>query len=165
MLDYIKNKYQLRQTKFSFGATSAIITNLGLIVGLRTLAYAKINIIGGILIIALADNVADSLGIHVYQESACISTKEVWISTFTNFISRIFVSLTFVFLVFVLPIKLAVVCSVVWGLFLLAIMSYTIGKNKGANPYLVVFEHLCIAISVIIASGFLGKLVISKTQV
>ncbi|MCX5716617.1 MAG: hypothetical protein NTV07_07255 [Candidatus Omnitrophica bacterium] len=150
------------QTKFSFGATSAIITNLGLIVGLDTLAHPQLAIISGIMIIALADNMADSFGIHIYQESEYVGKKEVWISTITNFFTRIFVSLTFVILVLALPLKLAVPCSVIWGLALLAVMSYTIAKDRKINPYLVIFEHIGIAVAVIISSEFVGKLLIGK---
>ena len=99
MINYIKNKYRLYQTKFSFGATSAIITSLGLIAGLDSLSHPKSGIIGGILVIALADNVSDSVGIHIYQESECIPDKEVWFSTFSNFFTRILVSSTFIVLV------------------------------------------------------------------
>jgi len=164
MINFLKNKFRPAQTKFSFGATSAIITNLGLIIGLRTGHYAKLSIMGGIMIIALADNIADSAGIHIYQEAECLKTKEVWFSTFTNFLTRILVSLTFVFLVIFLPIKAAVACSLIWGLLLLSYLSYTIARNRKVNPYLAVFEHIAIAILVIALSNFLGTFVINKFQ-
>lgn len=162
MLNILKKQHRLYQTKFSFGATSGIITNLALIAALDTLAHPKLSIIGGMLVIALADNISDSLGIHVYQESECIREKEVWLSTITNFLARIFVSLTFILLVATLPISLAVPCSIVWGLLLLSIMSHTIAKNSGANPFLAIFEHVSIAIIVIIASHLIGKWAISR---
>ena len=162
MLDYIKSKCRLYQSKFSFGATSAIITSLGLIIGLDSLSHPRLSIIGGILVIALADNISDSVGIHIYQESECITDREVWFSTFSNFFARVLVSLTFIILVLALPIRLAVSCSIVWGLSLLAFMSYTIAKDRGVNPYRAIFEHTSIAIFVIIASSFVGKFLISK---
>ena len=99
MINFIKEKCRLTQTKFSFGATSAIITNLGLITGLDKLAHPQLSIITGILIIAVADNIADSAGIHIYQESECLGSKEVWFSTLSNFLTRILVSLAFIFLI------------------------------------------------------------------
>ena len=81
-----KRKFDL--TKYSFGGTSAIITNLALIIGLNTAANAKLSIISGLLIIGLADNISDTLGIHIYQESEGKQTLNVWISTLTNFFSR-----------------------------------------------------------------------------
>jgi len=64
-------------TKFSFGSTSAIITNVALIMGLNSAKDAKLAIIGSLLVIALADNVSDSFGIHMYQESEGLSQKRV----------------------------------------------------------------------------------------
>jgi VIT1/CCC1 family predicted Fe2+/Mn2+ transporter len=114
------------------------------------------------MVIALADNIADSAGIHIYQEAECLKTKDVWFSTFTNFLTRILVSLTFVFLVILLPIKAAVTCSLIWGLLLLSYLSYTIARNRKVNPYLAVFEHIAIAVLVIVLSNFLGALMMSR---
>ncbi|MGD0336014.1 MAG: hypothetical protein ABSB18_02780 [Candidatus Omnitrophota bacterium] len=162
MPNILNNRHRLYQTKFSFGATSGIITNLGLITALDTMAHPRLSIIAGILVIALADNIADSLGIHIYQESEGLNEKEVWFSTLTNFLARILVSLTFILLVVTLPINLAVYCSVTWGLVLLAILSYTIAKAKGVNPFRTISEHIAIAIAVITASHFIGKWIIGR---
>lgn len=164
MLNNTKNKHRLYETRFSFGATAAIITNLAMVVGLRTGEHAKLSILAAMLVIALADNISDAVGIHIYQESEGIDIKEVWLSTSTNFLTRLLVSLTFIALVLLLPIKTAVVCTVIWGLLLLSVMSYLIAKDKGVNPYLAILEHLSIAIAVITASNFAGKLIIEKLK-
>jgi len=156
MVEKIIKSCRLKQTKFSFGATSGIITNLGIIVGFDKVAHPRLSIVGAILIIAIADNISDSLGIHIYQESECLSSKEVWFSTATNFLSRLLVSLSFIVLVLAMPLAFAVTCSVIWGLFLLSILSYTIARTRGVNPRLAIFEHLCIASVVILASNFLS---------
>ncbi|MBF0522301.1 MAG: hypothetical protein HQL24_04505 [Candidatus Omnitrophica bacterium] len=162
MLNKLKQDKRFNQTKFSFGATSAIITILGLITGLDSLTHPKSSIFAGILVIALADNISDSMGIHIYQESEHLNEKEVWISTLTNFLTRLGVSLSFLFLIAVLPLSLAVPCSVVWGLTLLASISYIIAKDRNKNPFLAIVEHLSIAIFVIILSHLVGRWVISK---
>jgi hypothetical protein len=54
---------------FSFGLTSSIITTLGLIVGLHSSTHSKLIIVGGILIIAVADALSDALGIHISEEA------------------------------------------------------------------------------------------------
>jgi VIT1/CCC1 family predicted Fe2+/Mn2+ transporter len=157
MLNYLKRQFRLTQTKFSFGATSAIISNLGLITGLQTLDHAKLSIVGGIIIIGIADNIADSFGIHMFQESECLKTKEVWISTLTNFLTRVSVSFSFIPLILFLSIKLAVISSVIWGLVLLSLLSYSIARREGRNPQWVIFEHIIIAVVVIFASSLAGK--------
>lgn len=162
MAQDIKRPGRPIQTKFSFGAASAIITNLSLIAGLDTLTHPRLTIIGGILVIALADNISDSLGIHIYQESEHLSQQEVWLSTCTNFLARVFVSLSFIFWIAVLPIGTAVACSLIWGLILLVAMSYNIAKDKAINPYSAICEHVIIAVLVISASHFIGRFVIGK---
>jgi len=164
MANDLENTVRPAQTRFSFGATSAIITNLGIITGLDTLTHPKLSIIGALLVIALADNMSDSFGIHIFQESEHVGKKEVWLSTLTNFVTRLLVSLTFIVLIIALPIKLAAICSVVWGLSLLAVTTYTIAKQQKINPYPAILVHVSIAILVVIASNFIGAFVIARFQ-
>lgn len=152
------------QTKFSFGASSALITNLGLIVGLDVGNNAKLNIIGGILVVALADNISDSFGIHIYQESEGNKRRGIWLSTFSNFLSRILVSFSFVFLIMFLPLDIAVIVSIIWGILLLTFLSYLISKNNKTNVFKAIFEHLSIALIVIVASHFVGRLILNKIK-
>lgn len=130
--------------------------------GLHSQANAKISIIGGIMVIALADNVSDSFGIHIYQESEKIETLEVWTSTIFNFISRILVSLSFVALMLMLPLNVAIISSMIWGLLLLAVVSYMIAKNESVNPYLSILTHVLIAVAVIFVSNLVGDLLIHR---
>jgi len=150
------------QTRFSFGSTSAIITNLALMAGLHSEPNAKVSIIGGILVIALADNIADSFGIHIYQESEKIETREVWTSTILNFLARFIVSLSFIALIWILPLNTAIILSMIWGLLLLAAVSYMVAQNEAVNPYSSILTHLLIAVSVIILSNLVGDLLISR---
>lgn len=143
-------------TRFSFGATSSIITSLAFIVGLSQSVDSKLIIIGSLLVIAIADNISDSLGIHIYQESAGLNGKIVRNSTFSNFFTRLLVILIFILIVIVLPIGYAVISSLVFGLSLLAVLSYFIAKEQKINPYLAILEHLTIAIIVVVISSFLG---------
>jgi len=143
-------------TKFSFGATSAIVTSLAFIVGLSRNVNPKLTIIGSLLVIAVADNISDSLGIHIYQESDLKSSKVIRVSTFSNFLTRFLVMLVFILLVAFLPIEYSVIFSIVWGISLLAVLSYLIAKEQKVNPYLAILQHVAIAILVIAVSSFLG---------
>ena len=164
MEDDLKNTARPTQTRFSFGATSAIITSLGIITGLDTLTHPKLSIIGALLVIALADNIADSFGIHIYQESEYLSKKEVWLSTLTNFFARLFVSSTFIVLIILLPIKLATACSVIWGLLILTVMTYAIARQRKMSPYSAILVHTIVAVLVVIASNFIGASLIARFQ-
>jgi VIT1/CCC1 family predicted Fe2+/Mn2+ transporter len=153
---------RLSQTRFSFGTTSAVMTNLGLVCGLDSGSSPKRAIIGSILVIAFADNISDSFGIHVFQESECLSESEVWTSTLTNFFSRVLVSLSFVLIVAALPLAWAVPCAVVWGLAILALMSWSIARDRKDSPAAVIGEHLVIALAVIAASKVVGRAVLER---
>ncbi|MCX5788020.1 MAG: hypothetical protein NTX64_05850 [Elusimicrobia bacterium] len=156
------DKGRLGKTKFSFGTTSAIITNLALICGLDAVSNPKRAIVGGILVIALADNFSDSMGIHVFQESEGLGDREVWFSTVTNFLSRVVVSFSFIGLILALPLRVAVPCAVAWGLSLLAVMSYAIARDRGANPRREMLIHLCMAVFVIGVSHFVGDFLAAR---
>lgn len=160
MFKKIRSQIRNYQTRFSFGSSAALITNLGLITGLDSTTNAKFSIITSILVIAIADNISDSFGIHVYQESEHLNRREVWLSTSTNFLARLFVSLVFVLLIALLPIGPAVVCSLIFGLLLLTLISYIIAKDEKVSPLLSILEHLGIALVVILLSEFVGKWVL-----
>ncbi len=49
----------------SFGTTSGIITTLGLIVGLSAGTHSTLAIVGGILSIAIADGLSESMSMHI----------------------------------------------------------------------------------------------------
>jgi len=81
------NIKQSFKTGLSFGLTSGIITTLGLIVGLHSGTHSKMVVIGGILIIAIADAFSDALGIHISEESENEhTTREVWESSIATLI-------------------------------------------------------------------------------
>lgn len=91
------NIKQSFKTGLGFGLTSGVITTLGLIVGLHSGTHSKIVIIGGILVIAVADALSDALGIHISEESnRKRSQKEIWESTISTFFSKLIIALTFI---------------------------------------------------------------------
>lgn len=146
------------KTGFSFGLTSGIITTTGLMVGLNAGTHSKLVVIGGILIIAIADAFSDSLGIHFSEESENIhSSKEVWISTISTFFAKFVFALTFVVPVLIFELSTAIIISLIWGLSLLGIFSFKIAKEGKVNPWKVIAEHLMIASLVIAVTNFVGN--------
>jgi predicted neutral ceramidase superfamily lipid hydrolase len=142
---------------FSFGATSAVITGLAVIVGLSRTANPEIGITTALVVIAIADNISDSFGIHVHQESQKESVAEVRKTTFTNFVTRVAVVSIFVLLVILLPVNAAVASSICFGMAVISVISYFIAKERDAKPHKIVFQHLLITVLVIIGSYFLRE--------
>jgi len=143
---------------FSFGLTSGIITTLGLIVGLQSSTGSDIAVIGGVIVIAIADSLSDAFGVHISEEAENQHTnKEVWESTAATFLSKFIFSLTFIIPILVLSLEIAIIISVIWGLFLIAIFSYYIAKLQKTSSPKIIAEHLTIAIVVIILTHYIGE--------
>jgi len=141
---------------FGFGITSGTITTLGLMVGLHSIIESKMVVIGGVLTIAIADALADSLGIHVAKEAINkYSRWDVWEATFITFFTKFLVTLSFVFPLVFFSLDTAVIINILWGLLILGTFSYFIAKEKGANPVNVIFEHLLIASVVVVVTHYL----------
>jgi len=145
------------KTGFSFGLISGIITTLGLMVGLHSGTHSKIVVIGGILTIAIADAFSDALGIHISEESENKhTTKEIWESTVSTFLSKFVFALTFIIPLLLFQLSLAIIVSVVYSLFLICIFSFHLAKKQKIKPWKVVFEHLIIALMVITITHYIG---------
>ena len=142
---------------FSFGLTSGVITTLGLIVGLHSGTQSKNIVIGGILVIAIADAMSDALGIHISEESKNEhSAKEIWETTIFTFLSKFFFALIFVIPFLFLSLFPAIIICIIWGLGLIVLLSYKMARQQGTKPYGVIFEHLIIAIAVILITHYTG---------
>jgi len=146
----------IRATKFSFGGTAAIVTNMALIIGLDAATATKSAIVSGLLIVALADNLTDSLSIHIYQEAEHLEARDAFRSTLANFATRLLVSLTFVLLVLFLPIATAALASILWGILLLVVLSTVIARQRQVNAFSEVAKHLTAAAAVILVSRAIG---------
>lgn len=148
---------------FNFGLTSGIITTLGLIVGLNSGTHSQLVVIGGILTIAIADAFSDALGIHISEESEVNhSDKEIWESTLSTFFTKFIFAITFVGPVLLFDLPTAIFVSIIWGLSLLAILSYSIAKENKKKPITVVAEHLAIALLVIVITHYTGAWISSE---
>lgn len=146
------------RTGISFGMTSAVITTLGLMVGLHSGTGEKLIVLGGILTIAIADAFSDALGIHVSEESENVHTpRQIWGATIATFVTKFVFSLTFAIPILLLPLFTAIVVSVVWGLSIISVLSYFMAKAQGEHPWKIVGEHVMIAVVVIAITHWVGE--------
>lgn len=149
-LSYIKG--------LSFGLTSGIITTLGMMVGLYSGTHSQLAVLGGILTIAIADAFSDALGIHISEESENVHThREVWESTFATFIAKLVFALTFVIPVLLFSLDQAIIVSIIWGLFLLGVLSFLMARAQKEPIWKVIGEHWGIALLVIFITHLVGK--------
>jgi len=145
------------RTGITFGLTSAVITTLGLMVGLHSGTHSRVVVLGGILTIAIADAFSDALGIHVSEEAENVHTvKQIWAATIATFLAKFFFALTFAVPVLLLPLATAIWVSLIWGMSILAVMSYAMAKAQKEAPWKVVVEHIVIALVVIGITHWVG---------
>lgn len=140
----------------SFGGTAAVVTSMGLIIGLGTAAAQTATIVSALLIVAVADNISDSLSIHMYQEAENLGGRTAFGTTLANFAARFLVALTFIIIVLVLPDPYAAVAALAWGFLLLAGLSYLVARARNVRPLPEVSKHLGIAVLAIAASRAMG---------
>ncbi|OGF97729.1 MAG: hypothetical protein A2Z06_02255 [Candidatus Glassbacteria bacterium RBG_16_58_8] len=114
-------------------------------------------VIGGILVIAISDALSDAMGIHISEEAEHRHTeKEIWESTIATFLSKFFLSMTFLVPILFLELSTAIVACVLWGLSLITLFSFYIARRQGIRPHRPVIEHLGITAVVIAVTHFLG---------
>lgn len=145
------------RTGLFFGATSGVITTIGLIVGLNSGTRSLTAVIGGILVIAVADAMSDALGIHLAEESdPDTSHDHVWSATVTTFLTKFIFSISFVVPLLVLPLATAVFASVAWGMLVIIVLSYFLARTQNESPLAIIAEHVGIAMLVVIFSHYIG---------
>lgn len=145
------------RTGLFFGATSGVITTIGLIVGLNSGTRSVTAVLGGILVIAVADAMSDALGIHLAEEADPDTTHgHVWSATIMTFITKFVFSISFAVPLLLLPLSTAVTVSVVWGMLVITILSYFLARSQDESPLAIVGEHLGIAALVVLFSHYIG---------
>lgn len=145
------------RTGLYFGATSGVITTLGLITGLKAGTQSLTAVLGGILVIAVADSMSDALGIHLAEESdPDTNHSDVWSATIVTFVTKFVFALSFAVPLLLMPLGPAVIASVAWGMLVIIVLSYLLARAQGESPWSIIFEHLGIAILVVTLSHFIG---------
>jgi VIT1/CCC1 family predicted Fe2+/Mn2+ transporter len=145
------------RTGIFFGATSGVITTVGLMVGLQAGTQSVTAVFGGVVVIAVSDSMSDALGIHLAQEADPESTRaHIWAATLWAFVSKFLVAISFALPLLLLPLDQAVLVGVVWGLMIVTVMSYLLARMQQTSPWGAVGEHVGIALIVIALSHYVG---------
>jgi VIT1/CCC1 family predicted Fe2+/Mn2+ transporter len=142
--------------KLSFGSPAAIATGMGLIVGLNAATAVKSTIVTSLLILGIADNLTDSLSVHIYQESERLPERSAFRTTVANFFARFLISTTFIIILLLLPVSTAIPVSLVWGFVLLSVLSYFLARTRGVGAVAEILKHCAVAFVVIAISRAIG---------
>ena len=145
------------RTGLFFGATSGVITTLGLMVGLQSGTGSVTAVFGGVIVIAISDAMSDAMGIHLAQEADPDSTHaHIWAATLSTFVSKFVVAISFALPLLWLSLDHAVVVAVVWGLLIITVMSVFLARMQRASVWRAVAEHVAIALLVVVVSHYVG---------
>jgi VIT1/CCC1 family predicted Fe2+/Mn2+ transporter len=154
-MDFLKSDGA--RTGLFFGATSGVITTLGLITGLNSGTHSLAAVLGGILVIAVADAMSDALGIHLAEEAdPDATTQHIWAATISTFLNKFIFALSFAVPLIWLPLGQAVMASIAWGMLVIIVLSFFLARAQKASPLAIIAEHLTIAILVVVLSHWIG---------
>jgi vacuolar iron transporter family protein len=142
---------------FSFGTTSGIITTLGLIAGLSSGTHSELAVIGGILSLAIADGLSESMSMHVSKRFENKDPFYVREATFGTLLAKFSVTVTFAVPVLLTNLQIAVIIDIVWGLLLLIVLSYFVSEYEGREKWKDITEHILVAILVVALAYYVGE--------
>jgi VIT1/CCC1 family predicted Fe2+/Mn2+ transporter len=112
-------------------------------VGLHSGTHSRTVVIGGIVTNAIADAMSDALGIHVSEESKNNGpARQIWEAAVAPVVTH--------------PLDQAIAISVIWGLLLLAVLSFFVARAQAIPPWKVIGEHLLIALCVVVVTHAVG---------
>lgn len=146
--------------KFAYGISSGVLTTLGVMVGLMGATASRLAVIGGILSIAIADSLSDSLGIYSLKTSERGTTKKQAIRSAINvFIGKLIFALSFIIPFIFLSLTTAIIISIIWGLLLIIFLNALIAIAQRTNLFRTIIKNTLIAIAVILISYGIGLLI------
>lgn len=150
-------------TRISFGGTAAIVTSMALIAGFDAANAGRATLVSALLIAAVADNLTDSLSVHMYQESERLERKEAFVGTLSNFVTRLLLCLSFVLIVLLFQTQaMATVAGIVWGMTLLCGLTYVLARNRRVSAMSEIGKHLTVALFVVIVSKSIGHWITTR---
>jgi len=129
---------------------------MALIVGLDAATATKATVVTSLLIIGVADNLTDSLSMHIYQESERLDERRALQTTTANFATRLAVAISFVCIFLVSSRPVGLYADLLWGFLLLAGLSYLLARARGVSPIAEICKHSAVAATVILVSKVIG---------
>jgi vacuolar iron transporter family protein len=146
--------------RFAYGISSGVLTTLGVMVGLMGATASRLAVIGGILSIAIADSLSDSLGVYSLKISERGTTKKQALKSAINvFIGKLIFALSFIIPFLLFSLNSAIIISIVWGLLLIIFLNLLISIAQGENIFKTILKNTLITIAVLVVSYALGLLI------
>jgi len=144
-------KMYYKLEKFSFGTSSAVMTIMGIVVGLSSAQQSAQALLGGIASVGIADSMSDALGVYTAKKSERGSSDKVALrSAMSTFWSKLIFSSSFLLIFMSLPFFHALIASIIWGLAILIFIHSLIAYVQEENIFWNVFKNIGMAILIIL---------------
>ena len=144
----------------TFGSMDAIITVLGVIVGLGVIGD-RTAVFVGILVAGIANSFGNAWGFHISEETENMHTRrEVWMSTLFSFTGTLISTLILLMPVLLLPLGQAMLASVLIGVAMIILIGLGVGRIRGLDSpgcLKLVVEYVGISLVVIAIAYVLGQ--------
>ncbi len=159
-LDRMFIKINEKFGKLSFGISSAVMTTLGIIVGVNAATQSRIGVIGAIFAVAIADSLSDAMGMYNQKKSERGVNETSAIKSAINVMfGKIFFTLSFIVPFIFFEVNEAISLSIVWGIILLSLVSTQIAITQKENKIKAITKTIIFAAIMIILSYFIGEFV------
>jgi len=94
---------------------------------------------------------------HISEEASEKTEKEVRESTISTFLAKLMVGSSFLIPILALPLDMAVLVSIAWGVLIIAVLSYFIAKRDHKSPLWTITEHIALTIFIILLTHGIGS--------
>lgn len=145
---------------FSFGVSSAVITTLGVIIGLYSATSSFLAVISGVSAVAIADSFSDAFAMYMSKRSEPGSTirraRSLAVSTF---VGKFVFAFTFIIPFLFLSFGHAFGVSIVWGILLIFAVSAGIAFAQEESFAKTAGLRLLLAAFVLLAAYFAGTFI------
>ncbi len=143
----------------TFGSIDAIITVIGIVVGLGVMGNRTVVFVG-VLVAGIANSFGNAWGFHISEETENIHTRrEVWMSTLMSFGGTLVSTIVLITPIILLPLGMAIVVSVMIGISMIVGISILVGRIQGLGTRKcckLVAEYVGISLLVIVVTYYLG---------
>ncbi len=142
---------------FVFGISSAVLTTLGVIVGLNAATDSRLAVLGGIASVAFADSFSDALGIYTAEKAERgSSSRGAMRGAVYTFLGKLIFTLSFAIPFLFLSFSDALFAATAWGIVLLVFMNAEIAFVQEEPVLKTVAARLLFAVIVIAISYVVG---------
>jgi len=143
----------------AFGISAAVLSILGLMIGVYAALSTKVAIITSIISLALADSLADTYALYSQKKMRGASTLKALKFGFSNFFSRFLLTSSFILPILFLDKILGIVINLIFGFTILIILNLLISIYQESNKIKSLLKSLTFSVIVLFSSYFAGTLI------